>query len=148
VAGYIAPGADKKKIMRDSRLQLWDDPYLYRVCVDGLLRRCILSFETWKILEHYHSSPYGGHYIAFRTNAKVWQSGFYWLTMYDDAKLFVQRCSRCQRHKNINTRNAMPLTLNIQFDIVDVWGIDFMWHSLTQKAANTSWLRSTTTINE
>jgi hypothetical protein len=30
VAGYIPPGADKKKIIRDSRLHLWDDPYLYR----------------------------------------------------------------------------------------------------------------------
>jgi hypothetical protein len=80
VAGYIPPGVDKKKIIRDSRLHLWDDPYLYQVCVDGLLRRCILAFETWKILEHCHSSPYGGHYGVFRTNAKVWQSGFYWPT--------------------------------------------------------------------
>jgi hypothetical protein len=32
VAGSIPPGADKKKIIRDSRLHLWDDPYLYRVC--------------------------------------------------------------------------------------------------------------------
>jgi hypothetical protein len=80
VAGYIPPGVDKKKIIRDSRLHLWDDPYLYQVCVDGLLRRCILAFETWKILEHCHSSPYGGHYGVFRTNDKVWQSGFYWPT--------------------------------------------------------------------
>jgi hypothetical protein len=46
VAGYIPPGADKKKITRDSRLHLWDDPYLYQVCADGLLRRCIPAFET------------------------------------------------------------------------------------------------------
>jgi hypothetical protein len=89
VAGYIPPVADKKKIIQDSRLHFWDDPYLYRVCADGLLRRCILAFETWKILEHYHSSPYGGHNGAFRTHAKVWQSGFYWPTIYDDAKSFV-----------------------------------------------------------
>jgi hypothetical protein len=76
VAGYIPPGADKKKIIRDSRLHLWDDPYLYRVCADGLQRRCIPAFETGKILERYHSSPYEGHYGAFRTNAKVWQSSF------------------------------------------------------------------------
>jgi hypothetical protein len=69
VAGYIPPGADKKKIIRDSRLHLWDDPYLYWVCADSLL-----AFETWKILEHCHSSPHGGHYGAFRTNAKMWQS--------------------------------------------------------------------------
>jgi hypothetical protein len=93
VASYVPIGVDKKKIIRDSRLHLWDDPYLYRVCADGLLRRCIQAFETWKILEHYHSSPYGDHYGAFHTNAKVWQSGFYWPTMYDDAKSFVRHCS-------------------------------------------------------
>jgi hypothetical protein len=28
VVGYIPPGANKKKIIRDSRLHLWDDSYL------------------------------------------------------------------------------------------------------------------------
>jgi hypothetical protein len=120
MADYIPPGVDKKKIIRDSRLHLWDDPYLYRVCADGLLRRFIPAFETWKILEHCHSSPYGGHFGAFRTNAKVWQSGFYWPTMYDDAKSFVRCYSRCQRHGTINTRDAMPLNSNLQIDIFDV----------------------------
>jgi hypothetical protein len=120
VAGYISPGADKKKIIRYIRLHLWDNPYLYRVCADGLLRRCILAFETWKILERCHSSPCGGHCGAFRTNAKVWQSGFYWPTMYDDAESFVRCCSRCQRRGNINTRDAMPLTSNLQIDIFEV----------------------------
>jgi hypothetical protein len=126
VVGYIPPRADKKKITRDSRLHLWDDPYLYRVCADGLLRRCIPAFETWKILECCHSSSYEGHHRAFHTNAKVWQSDFYWPTMYDDAKSVVRYCSQCQRHKNINARDAMPLISNIQMDIFDVWGIDFL----------------------
>jgi hypothetical protein len=147
VAGYIPPGEDKKKIIRDSRLHLWDDPYLYRVCTDGLLKICIPDFETWKILEHCHSSPYGGHYGAFHTNAKVWQSGFYCPTMYDDVKSFVQCCIQCQRHKNINTRNAMPLTSNHQIDIFDVWELISWAHSLTQKATNTSWLPSTMSLN-
>jgi hypothetical protein len=72
MAGYIPPGVDKKKIIRDSILHLWDDLYLYQVCADGLLRRCIPAFESRKILERCHSSPYGSHYGAFRTNAKVW----------------------------------------------------------------------------
>jgi hypothetical protein len=46
VAGYIPPGADKKKIIEDSRLHLWVDPYLDRVCVDGLLKRCIPAFGS------------------------------------------------------------------------------------------------------
>jgi hypothetical protein len=120
VAGYIPPWANKKMIIRDNRLHLWDDPYLYRVCGDGLLRRCIPAFETWKILKHCHSSPYGGHYGAFCTNAKMCQYGFYWPTMYDDAKSFVRCCSQRQRHRNINTRDAMPLILNLQIDIFNV----------------------------
>jgi hypothetical protein len=46
MAGYIPPGVDKKKIIRDIILHLWDDSYLYQVCADGLLRRCIPAFET------------------------------------------------------------------------------------------------------
>ena len=33
---------------------------------------------------------------------------------------------RCQKHGNINTRDAMPLTSNLQVEIFDVWGVDFM----------------------
>ncbi|WVZ89089.1 LOW QUALITY PROTEIN: hypothetical protein U9M48_035543 [Paspalum notatum var. saurae] len=73
-----------------------------------------------------HSSSYGGHYGAHRTHVKIWQSGFYWPNMYDNAKEFVRRCSRCQRQRNINPRDAMPLTSNLQLDVFDVWGIDFM----------------------
>jgi hypothetical protein len=46
--------------------------------------------------------------------------------MYDDAKSFVRHCIQCQRHININTRDEIPLTSNLQIDIFDVWGIDFM----------------------
>ena len=77
-----------------SRFHLWDDPYLLKVCADGLLRHCIPLCETRKILERCHSSPYGGQYGAFRTHAKVWQSGFFWPNMYRDPKEFMRRCPR------------------------------------------------------
>ena len=86
VAGYVAPGEDRRKLKHLSRSHLWDDPYLYRVCADGLLRRCVPNVEAIKIIERYHASPYGGHYEAFRTHAKIWQSGFFLPTMYQDTK--------------------------------------------------------------
>jgi hypothetical protein len=46
--------------------------------------------------------------------------------MYEDAKSFVRRYVRCQKHRNINARDVMPLTTNLKIDIFDVWGIDFM----------------------
>ena len=42
VARYVPPGENKKKLVYESRRHMWDDPYLYRVCADGLLRRCVL----------------------------------------------------------------------------------------------------------
>jgi hypothetical protein len=72
VAGYVPLGGDKRKLICKSHLHIWDDPYLFRVCLDGLLRRCVPVEEEIKIIERCHSSPYGGHYGAFRTHAKIW----------------------------------------------------------------------------
>ena len=46
--------------------------------------------------------------------------------MYGDAKEFVRRCPRCQKHGNINSRDTMPLKSNLQVEIFDIWGVDFM----------------------
>jgi hypothetical protein len=62
--------------------------------------------RSLKDVTHHHM---GGHYGAFRTHAKIRQSGFFWPTMYEDTKNFIQRCGACQRHRNINSRDAMPL---------------------------------------
>ena len=77
VVGYVAPGEDRWKLKHQSHSHLWDDPYLYRVYADGLLWRCVLMVEATKIIEGCHASPYGGHYRAFHTHAKIWQSGFF-----------------------------------------------------------------------
>jgi hypothetical protein len=112
VAGYVPLGGDKRKLIYESRLHIWDELYLFRVCFDRLLRRCVPA-EGVKIIERCHSSPYGGHYGAFLTHAKIWQSGFFWLTMYEDTNDFIRRCRACQNHGNINSRDAMPLTNNL-----------------------------------
>jgi hypothetical protein len=120
VKGYTPLGEDKKKLVYESRLHIWDPPYLFRVCVDGLLRRCVPTEEGIQIIERCHSSPYGGHYGVICTHAKIWQSGFYWATMYEDTKDFIQSCGACQKHGNINSRNAMSLTNNLQIEFFDV----------------------------
>jgi hypothetical protein len=65
-----------------------------------------------------HSAEYGGHY--FRTQAKVWSSGFYWPEMHEDTKRFVASCPECQRTGNISKINSMPLRYNLQIDLFDV----------------------------
>ena len=51
VSGYILLGESKKKIAYESKRHLWDAPYMYRVCADGLLRRCVPMAEGQKIIE-------------------------------------------------------------------------------------------------
>jgi hypothetical protein len=65
VTEYVPPGEDKRKLIYESHHHKWDEPYLFRVCLDGLLRRCVPAEEGTKIIERCHSSSYGGHYGAF-----------------------------------------------------------------------------------
>ena len=65
VSGYVPPVESKKKLIYESRRHLWDAPYLYRVCADGLLRRCVPMAEGHKIIERCHTEPYGGHYGVY-----------------------------------------------------------------------------------
>jgi hypothetical protein len=46
--------------------------------------------------------------------------------MHEDTKRYVASCLECQRTGNISQRNYMPLKYNLQIDLFDVWGIDFM----------------------
>jgi hypothetical protein len=50
---------------------LWDDPYFYRICADGLPRRCVPMDEAIKFIERCHASPYGGYYGAYCTHVKI-----------------------------------------------------------------------------
>jgi hypothetical protein len=71
VAGYVSLGENRRKLQVESRRHLWDDPYLYRVCSDGLLRRCVPTVEGLQIIKKCHSVPYRGHYRVFRTQVKI-----------------------------------------------------------------------------
>jgi len=50
VSGYVPLGVDKKKLIKESQVHLWDNPYLYRVCQDGVLRRCVRKKNPSKSL--------------------------------------------------------------------------------------------------
>ncbi|GJT77620.1 reverse transcriptase domain-containing protein [Tanacetum coccineum] len=48
------------------------------------MRRCVAGSETLEILAHCHSGPTGGHYSASVTTKKVYESRFYWPSVYKD----------------------------------------------------------------
>ncbi|XP_058745883.1 uncharacterized protein LOC131618732 [Vicia villosa] len=105
---------------------LWDDPYLYKRGVDGLIRRCVPEEEQKDVLRACHDSEYGGHFSGDRTASKVLQSRLYWPSLFKDSQEMVKECDKCQRTGNISKRNQMPQNFMLEVELFDVWGIDFM----------------------
>ncbi|GJR77513.1 reverse transcriptase domain-containing protein [Tanacetum coccineum] len=116
----------KNKFFKDVKHYFWDDPYLFKICADQVIRRCVAGQEAIDILIACHSGPTGGHYGANYTAKKVFDSGFYWPTIYRDAHDLVTRCDTCQRQGKILQRDEMPQNSIQVCEIFDVWGIDFM----------------------
>ncbi|KAK1617142.1 hypothetical protein QYE76_022659 [Lolium multiflorum] len=100
VSKYLPPtfsAQQRRKFFYDLRHYFWDDPHLYKEGVDGIMRRCVPEYEQQEILSKCHGSVYGGHHAGDRTAQKVLQSGFYWPTLFKDARKFILSCDECQR---------------------------------------------------
>ncbi|GJU41437.1 reverse transcriptase domain-containing protein [Tanacetum coccineum] len=98
----------KNKFFKDVKHYFWDDPYLFKICADQMIRRCVYGQEAVDILTACHNGPTGGHYGANYTTKKVFDSGFFWTTIYRDAHDLVTRCDACQRQGKISQRDEMP----------------------------------------
>nr|GEV03990.1 reverse transcriptase domain-containing protein [Tanacetum cinerariifolium] len=75
----------KMKFFKDVKHYFWDDPYLFWICADQIIRRCVHGQEAYDILKACHEGPTGGHHGANFTANKVFDAGFFWPTIYRDA---------------------------------------------------------------
>ncbi|KAM1180337.1 hypothetical protein ACFX2G_019815 [Malus domestica] len=116
----------RDKLKKDARFYVWDDPYLWKYCSDQVIRRCVHESDFHSILSFCHTYACGGHFGTQRTAFKVLECGFYWPTLFKDARTFCLTCDRCQRTGNIGQKDQMPQVPIFVVEIFDVWGIDFM----------------------
>nr|GEU95395.1 reverse transcriptase domain-containing protein [Tanacetum cinerariifolium] len=65
----------KKKFFKDVKHYFWDDPYLFRICADQTIRRCVHGQKAIDILKACHKGPTGGHHGANLTTKKVSNRG-------------------------------------------------------------------------
>ncbi|GJY34353.1 reverse transcriptase domain-containing protein [Tanacetum coccineum] len=61
----------KNKFFKDVKHYFWDDPYLFKICADQVIRRCVAGQEAIDILKACHNRPTGGHYSANYTAKKA-----------------------------------------------------------------------------
>ncbi|GJR96309.1 reverse transcriptase domain-containing protein [Tanacetum coccineum] len=98
----------KNKFFKDVKHYFWDDPFLFKICADQMIRRCVHGKEALDILEACHNGPTGGHHGANLTAKKVFDAGFFWPSIYKDAHELVKNCDSCQRQGKISQRDEMP----------------------------------------
>ncbi|GJV89897.1 reverse transcriptase domain-containing protein [Tanacetum coccineum] len=125
----------KNKFFSDLKHYFWEEPYLFKVCSDGMIRRCISGPETRTILDKCHHGPTGGHYGPNITAKKVLDSGFYWPTIIKEAHTLVRLCEACQKTGNISKHDEMPLNNIQQSDTPD--GELFITRILDDEMADT-----------
>nr|GEY49266.1 reverse transcriptase domain-containing protein [Tanacetum cinerariifolium] len=92
----------KNKFFKDVKHYFWDDPFLFKICADQVIRRCVHGQEAVDILKACHNRPIGGHHGPNYTAKKVFDSKFYRPTIYRDAHDLVKSCDACQRQGKIS----------------------------------------------
>ncbi|GJT04011.1 reverse transcriptase domain-containing protein [Tanacetum coccineum] len=112
--------------VKDVKHYFWDDPFLFKICADQVIRRSVHGKEALDILEACHNGPTGGHHGPNLTTRKVFDAGFFWPSIYKDAHELVKNYDSCQRQGKISQRDEMPQNSIQVCEIFDVWGIDFM----------------------
>ncbi|WKA10605.1 hypothetical protein VitviT2T_028170 [Vitis vinifera] len=134
IANYLVTGEvpsewkaqDRKHFFAKIHAYYWEESFLFKYCVDQIIRKCVPEEEQQGILNHCHENACGGHFVSQKTAMKVLQSRFTWPSLFKDAHIMCRGCDRCQRLGKLTKRNQMPMNPILIVDLFDVWGIDFM----------------------
>ncbi|XP_075504437.1 uncharacterized protein LOC142541864 [Primulina tabacum] len=108
----------RKKFFSDVKHYFWEEPFLFKICADSMIRRCVAEEEFGQILNHCHDREVGGHFGPTRTTSKALEGGFYWPNLFKYARSYVLACDKCQRTDNISNRHEMPLNNIIECECV------------------------------
>nr|GEV43246.1 reverse transcriptase domain-containing protein [Tanacetum cinerariifolium] len=123
----------KSKFFNDAKHYFWDDPFMFKIYADQVIRMCVSGHEAIDILKAYHYGPIKGHHGLNYTAKKVFDSGFCWPIIYRDAQDLVKNYDICQDQGKISQRDEMPQNFIQVCEIFDVWGSDFMGPFLSSR---------------
>ncbi|RVW80042.1 hypothetical protein CK203_055811 [Vitis vinifera] len=111
---------DKRHFLAKIHAYYWEEPFLFKYCVDQIIRKCVPEQEQSGILSHCHDSACGGHFASQKTAMKVIQSGFWWPSLFKDAHSMCKGCDRCQR---LDFMGPFPMSFGHSYILV---GVDYV----------------------
>nr|GEZ28968.1 hypothetical protein [Tanacetum cinerariifolium] len=71
VGNFVLKGMSsqqKSKFFKDVKHYFWDDPYLFKICANQIIKRCVYGKEAIDILKACHFGPTGGENRASWSN--------------------------------------------------------------------------------
>jgi hypothetical protein len=104
----------------------WISGCLFHTGLNQEIRRCIREDEVYDLLKACHDGPCGGNFADKRTTHKILGMGYYWPSLFKDAKKYVWVYDSYQRMGQPNHRDEMPLNPQIVLEPFKIWALDFV----------------------
>ncbi|GJX05724.1 reverse transcriptase domain-containing protein [Tanacetum coccineum] len=112
VGNFIVKGMSsqqKNKFFKDVKHYFWDDPFLFKICADQVIRRCVSGQEAFDILKACHSIDFMGPFPSSRGNKYILVAVDY-LSKWVEAKALPTNDARvvCKFLKTLFSRFGAP----------------------------------------
>ncbi|GJS41239.1 hypothetical protein Tco_0566282 [Tanacetum coccineum] len=98
----------KNKFFKDVKHYFWDDPFLFKICADQVIRRCVHGNEAFEILSACHNGPTGDIMVQNLTAIKIFDSVSSGPPSIKRCPRVSQDCDSCQRPRKNITTYEMP----------------------------------------
>ena len=108
---------------------------LYRRSLNGMLLLCLDRASVDRVMGEVHAEVCGPHIGGHMLTRKIMRTSYFWLTMETDCCQFVQRCPKCQMHRDlihVPPSKLHAVTSPLPFS---VWGIDIIG-KISPKSSN------------
>eukprot|EP00253_Pinus_taeda_P005864 PITA_05864 len=134
IANYLVTGklpphlfpSERRKTIQESSKYSWISNELFKTGPDLVIKRCVREDEMPDILKACHHEPCGGHFVDKRTAYKILSLGYFWPSLFKDAKQYVKRCDSCKRVGKPTLSNEMPLQPQVLIEPFEKWALDFI----------------------
>ncbi|GJX69137.1 reverse transcriptase domain-containing protein [Tanacetum coccineum] len=99
----------KNKFFKDVKHYFWDDPFLFKICADQVIRRCVSGQEALDILKACHSGVLlGTLWCQFTPQEKSSIQVSIGPTSTRMPRTFVNRCAHLSTSRKNTQRDEMP----------------------------------------